>query len=219
MKEDPKDHVTTDHEIDSRHEEEGGKEGSQRNLEYGKSKKWYKMIDYERIIPFMPKLRNIRGSKKKLNITVHSEISEEAQSLFERQKHFFRHRAQVDVMAYYLGIRMMVEIYLTRPGFYRDKLSELLESQEKEQMIFDQMSIIKDKFRKDLELFQDDLISEKEIHEKIDLFLETFPEGEHRRKMEKILDKMIGVPEVAKAKDRLRKRAEYKRSKLQLVGE
>jgi predicted transcriptional regulator len=227
----PTDHVVIpgerDAELDSAHEEDDGwgntlettrkdKENS-RNLEHGMKKKWYEMIPYEKILPYMPKLRIIRGSKKKLNITVHAEISEEAQSLFEKNKSFFRHRAQVDVMAYYLGIRMMVEIYLTRNGFPRNKLSLLLETEEPEQELYDQMSIVKEKIKKDVERFTEGMMTEDEIHSKMDSYLLTFENEKTRETMCKIFDRMIDKNEVDKAKDRVRKRVDYKRSQFRVV--
>jgi predicted transcriptional regulator len=222
MKDTPTDHVKL-----SGHEDEddgwggtpaGSKgEKSPRNLESGMKKKWYEMIPYDKIMPFMPKLRIIRGSKKKLNITVHAEISEEAQSLFEKNKSFFRHRAQVDVMAYYLGIRMMVEIYLTKRGFPRNKLSLLLEAEEPEQEIYDQMAIVKEKIKKDVERYAEGIITEEEIHSKMDAYLLTFESEKSRETMCKIFDRMIDKNEEEKAKDRLKHRSAYKRSQFHVV--
>jgi len=110
-------------------------------------------------------------------------------------------------------------IYLILPGFYKSKLSLLLESQEAENQIYDEMAIIKEKFKKDVERFVDGIIDEDEVHKKINLYIATFDDKKAKETMGKVLDRMIDKNEENKALDRMRKRAEYNRAKFKVVGD
>jgi len=229
MKENPNNHVDMSDspkveewpelEKESRDHEEEILGTPARNLEGKGVPKWYDMIDYRKISKFMPKLRVIRGGKAKFTLTTFGEIDQAAQSIFERNKSFFRHRAQVDSVAYYIGIKIMECIYLILPGFYKSKLSLLLESQEAENQIYDEMAIIKEKFKKDVERFVDGIIDEDEVHKKINLYIATFDDKKAKETMGKVLDRMIDKNEENKALDRMRKRAEYNRAKFKVVGD
>jgi hypothetical protein len=188
-----------------------------RNLE-GKGKiKWYEMIDYKKIIPLLPVLRNIRGSKTKINLWMFSEIDNACQSMFERNKSFFRFRAQVDIFCFYLGSKMMEQIFLLNNGFPKSKLSLMLEACEKEYLIYDEMKILKEKFKTDLEKFWEGYISDEEIYAKQAQYVQVLSEAQNQRKMAKIFDDMIGQENNTRIKDRLRKRSERKQSDIHVV--
>jgi hypothetical protein len=219
MKEDPKDHVIPDYQIDSKHEEEEFKEEKPRNLEARKKKKWYDVINFKEMVPLLPVLRRIRGSKKNITIPIFTELNDSAQSIFERNKALFRFRTQVDLMAYYWGMRVLEQIYLSHKGLPVSELSKLLEDREEEYRIFDDMKTIKELFQKDVERFSEGMIDEEEVHANWDKYLATIKNPKYKKRMEKIMDRMIDEGEEYKAKERMRKKADYNRSKFRIVDE
>jgi len=181
--------------------------------------KWYQHIPWDKVLPKLPQLRNIRGSKTRINLWMFSEIDHTAQSIFEKNKSFFRFRAQVDILAYYLGARILEELYLTRHGFPKSKLSQMLESMEDEYVIYDEMKILKEKFKADLEKYHEGFISEKQIYEKNVTYVTALSHEKNRDKMAKILDDLIGQESDTRIKNRLRKRRERENDKIHIVKE
>ena len=238
MKEEPVDHVRIDSEIDSLHEDEemnppegsavqGATKGSdnekkktrkfaeERNLE-GKGKvKWVELLDLQKAAPYLPILRHIRGSKARIAFTMFKEIDDMAQSIFEKNKSFFRFRTQVDIMAYYLGIKQVEHLYLTCKGFGKSKLSELLESLEEDYRIYDDMKTCKEKFKSDLEKYYEGFITDDELFRRRQQYIDIFSgfsgdsPGNLPEKMKKIFDEMMDESDLLKAKERIRKRESY----------
>ena len=239
MKETSIDQKTLDHEIDALHEEvemappeesavQGAAKGSgdekKKTRKYddleGKGKvKWVELLNLEKAAPHLPILRHIRGSKARIGFTMFKEIDDMAQSIFEKNKSFFRFRAQVDIMGYYLGIKIIEQLYLTCKGFGKSKLSELLESKEDENRVFDDMKTCKEKFKSDLEKYSDGFLTEEELFKKLEEYIDVFSgfsgdsPGNLTEKMKKIFSEMMDESELLKAKDRLRHRVSYMEKK------
>jgi hypothetical protein len=189
-----------------------------RNLEKGKKQKWYDVIDFKKMVPLLPMLRRVRGSKKNVTIPVFTELNDSAQSIFERNKTLFRFRTQVDLMAYYWGMRVLEQIYLVHKGLPVSRLSKLLEDKEARYAVYDDMKTVKELFQKDMERFKEGIVGEEEVHKHWTEYLATFENAEDRGIMNGVLEKMLAEGEEDKARDRVRKRSEYNRSKLKVIG-
>ena len=227
MKEKPTDHIRTDHEIDSENEDKDWQDWPEtkeekdtvaRNLENGKKMKWYDVIDLRKMIPLLPVLRRIRGSKKNITIPIFSELNDSMQSVFEHNKTFFRFRTQVDLLAYYLGARILEQIYFTHKGLPVSKLSKLLEAREESYRVRDDMKTVKELFQKDVEAFQNLLISPEILQANFNDYLAIFDTPEDKKRIKEVMEGMLDGSELDKARDRARKRVEYNRLKLKVVG-
>ena len=177
----------------------------ERNLE-GKGKpKWYDKLPYEKFVDDLPMLRYVRGSKAKISITTFDEVNKVCQQLFEANKSFFRFRVQVDLLAHYIGTKILEQIYIVKRGKKKYPLSQLLEDQEKQFEIWDQMKTVKELFANLCEKMVDGFMTEKEFDQYIAKYIATFSTADDRIKMAMVIDLMFDRGEVGKAKDRLRK--------------
>jgi hypothetical protein len=177
----------------------------ERNLE-GKGKpKWYDFLPYEKFVQYLPKLRYLRGSKAKFTITTFEEINKVCQQIFECNKSFFRFRSQVDLMAHYLGTKMMEQIYIVQQCNKQYPLSKVLEEQEEQFQIWDQMKTIKEIFQNLCEKLADGFITQKELDAHVERYIATFESPEDRIKMASVIEHMVSNGETYKAKDRNRK--------------
>lgn len=177
-----------------------------------KGPKWYEMINYSpEFIEELPKLRYIRGSKSRFTIVTFEQTDRSCQSIFECNKFFFRFRSQVDMIAHYLGTKILEEIYMTRRGIKKSALSELLEKKEKVFKIWDEMKCIKGIFGDLMEKYVEGFIENRELEAEIDELVGTFSDKNEQKKMRAIIEKMKNEGEAYKAKDRLRKKDEAKK--------
>ncbi|MEE9913199.1 MAG: hypothetical protein K4571_15915 [Deltaproteobacteria bacterium] len=217
MKKKGREHADWHSNNDSDQENENTKNVSQeRNLDGRGKVKWVEIPDWEKIEPYLPILRHIRGSKARIAFTMFKEIDDMAQSIFEKNKSFFRFRTQVDIMAFYIGVRIVEHLYLTRKGFGKSKLSELLESLEAEYRVYDDMKICKEKFKCDFEKYSEGFITDEELLKRRQQYLDIFSgdsPGNLTEKMTKIFDETMGDIELFKAKERIRKRTSYQKNK------
>jgi hypothetical protein len=181
-----------------------------RNLEGKDRPKWYEMLPYDQFAQYLPQLRYVRGSKAKFSITTFQEISDVAQEIFEKNKSFFRFRVQVDLLAHYIGVKMLEHIYISRCGHKKSRLSELLESNEQQFAIWDQMKTVKEIFASILEKRIQGFVSEEEFEATVERYIDTFDEKSDRIKMAQIIDFLIDDGAVRKAKERVRKNHENK---------
>lgn len=220
MKELPSDHCrpTPEDLFDHDHDNET----PVRNLEGKDRPKWYAMLPYDEFVPHIPKLRHIRGSKAKVHIDTFDETSKVCQQIFECNKSFFRFRAQVDLLAHYLGTKILEQIYVVRAGKSKDPLSEILEEMEPQYIIWDQMKTVKDIFKDLCEKLSQNVLSESEFLGYLSRYVRSFALDENGKKMEKIilemLEKSSGEEEVKKIKERLRKREYRQKAKAQGIG-
>ncbi len=176
-----------------------------RNLE-GKGKpKWYDFLPYEKFANYLPMLRYVRGSKAKISITTFDEVNKVCQQLFECNKSFFRFRVQVDLLAHYIGTKILEQIYIVQKGKKKYPLSQLLEDQEKQFEIWDQMKTVKELFANLCEKMADGFLTETEFDHHVEKYIATFSTADDRIKMAMVIDLMLDRGEVGKAKDRLRK--------------
>jgi hypothetical protein len=210
MKEKPSDHVEYD-EYDKMTDEESWPAASpERNLE-GKGKpKWYDFLPWEKFVQYLPRLRYLRGSKARFTITTFDEINKVCQQIFECNKSFFRFRTQVDLLAHYIGTKILEQIYVVQRGEKKYPLSKLLEEQEEQFKIWDQMKTVKEIFQGFYEKKVEGFITEKEFDGHVERYISTFESSEDRVKMAMILDKMEDGDEYKKAKDRVRKNFQNK---------
>jgi hypothetical protein len=178
---------------------------SNRNLE-GKGKaKWYEKLPYDKFVEDLPMLRYVRGSKAKFTITTFDEINKACQQLFECNKSFFRFRTQVDLLAHYIGTKILEQIYIVRKGKKKYALSQLLEEQEKQFEIWDQMKTVKELFSSLYEKKIEGFVTEKEFDMHVQRYINTFSSPDDRIKMAQVLDRLEETGESIKARDRVRK--------------
>jgi hypothetical protein len=180
----------------------------ERNLEGKGNPKWYSFLPWEKFVPFLPRLRYLRGAKAKFSITTFEEINKVCQQVFECHKSFFRFRSQVDLLAHYIGAKILEQIYIVHAGIEKDPLSVILEEQEGQFIIWDRMKVIKDIFKDLCEKNVDGFVSDNELETHLDRYVSTFKDAEDRIKMASIIQKMKETGETFKAKDRVRKNFE-----------
>lgn len=195
---------TTEDDLISDNEEWPSVKGD-RDLEGKGRPKWYLMLPYDEFVPHLPKLRYLRGSKAKFSITTFDEINKVCQEVFECNKSFFRFRSQVDLLAHYIGAKILEQVYVVQNGNKKYPLSVLLEEQEEQFKIWDQMKTVKEIFQSFCEKYADGFMTQEELDGHIEKYVNTFDDPENRIKMAVIIEKMIADGEVRKAKDRLRK--------------
>jgi len=182
----------------------------------GKGKtKWYNRLPYDKFVDDLPMLRYVRGSKTKISITTFDEIGKVCQQIFECNKSFFRFRVQVDLLAHYIGTKILEQIYIVKKGKKKYPLSQLLEDQEQQFLVWDQMKTIKELFSSLCEKKSQGFITEKEMDELVEKYISTFDEKDHREKMSSVLDLMMERGEDHKAKERIRQKDFYKNKQKQ----
>jgi len=184
-----------------------------RNID-GKDKvKWYEHIDYPKFTKKIPMLRYMRGSKAKISITTFDEINKVCQQLFECNKSFFRFRVQVDLLAHYIGTRILEQIYIVKQGKKRYPLSQLLEDQENQFEIWDQMKTVKELFAGLCDKKAEGFITDGEMSGFVQRYIDTFSSKDDRVKMAMVIDSMIDKGEMNRARDRMRKK--YARAQIE----
>jgi hypothetical protein len=165
---------------------------------------WYKFLHYNEWVQYLPSLRYIRGSRAKFSITTFDEINKAAQQVFECNKSFFRFRAQVDLLAHYIGTKILEEIYVTQKGIMKDPLSKILEEQESQFLVWDRMKAVSEIFQNLCEKRAQGFITEQEMDEHVDRYISIFESKEDRNKMLLKIDIMLQSGEMFKAKERTR---------------
>ena len=177
-----------------------------------KGPKWYEMINYSpEFLEELPKLRYIRGPKARFTITTFEQIDIACRTIFECNKEFFRFRSQVDMIAHYLGTKILEEIYMKRRGLKKSTLSSLLENKEKTYLTWDNMKCIKGVFGDLMEKYVEGFIDNRELDVEIEELVTSFEGKDEQKKMRQIIENMKLDGEAYKAKDRVRKTAEYKK--------
>ena len=172
--------------------------------------KWYDKLPYDSFAEDLPMLRYVRGSKTKISITTFDEIGKVCQQIFECNKSFFRFRVQVDLLAHYIGTKILEQIYIVKKGKRKYPLSQLLEDQEQQFLIWDQMKTVKELFSTLCEKKSQGFISEAEMDELVEKYISTFDTPDHRIKMASVLDLMIEQGEEFKASERIKRKERYK---------
>ncbi len=205
MKEQATDHVIvseSDHLID---EESWPSASPDRNLE-GKGKpKWYDFLPYHKFVSLLPQLRYLRGSKARFTITTFDEINKVCQQIFECHKSFFRYRTQVDLLAHYIGTKILEQIYIVQCNHRKNPISKLLDEQELRFVIWDQMKTIKEIFQGLCEKYVDGFVTEKEFDAHVKRYISTFESADDRIKMATVIERMMVSGEAHKASERVRK--------------
>jgi len=178
---------------------------------HGKGKKkWYDELPYDKFVDKLPMLRYVRGSKAKVSITTFDEINKVCQQIFECNKSFFRFRVQVDLLSHYIGSKILEQIYIVKKGNRKYPLSQLLEDQENQFLVWDQMKTIKELFSNLCEKEVQGFITKEEMDEFIAKYIATFDDKDDRIKMGGVIDLMMDSGENLKARERIRKKDGYK---------
>lgn len=172
-------------------------------------KKWYDFLPYHDFVDLLPMLRYVRGAKTKISITTFDEVGKVCQQIFECNKSFFRFRVQVDLLAHYIGTKILEQIYIIKKNIKPYPLSKLLEEQEEQFKIWDQMKTIKELFATLCEKKVSGFITKKEMDDLVAKYIATFEDASDRVKMSDILDLMIQNGEEKKAMERINKRDSY----------
>jgi hypothetical protein len=171
------------------------------------TKPWYssEYINWEVVARKMPKLKNVHGSKRKIQFSTFSEIWKDGQQIFECNRDFFRYRAEVDMAAHYLGIRLLQHKFILMRGLTRDPLSELLESKESRMESLDRLDVIKDIATKLFEAYVSGFMTEEEMMDEIEEYIGTLEEA-WRPKAYNLVNHMLDMDGIKKAQDRIRQR-------------
>lgn len=173
-------------------------------------KKWYDYIPVAQIKDLLPKLRYIRGSKDKIQFDGFRITSENNQSIFEKNHYFFASRSQVDRLAWYIGSKILEQIFLKFNGFKVSKLSRVMEEDVENYHVYDQMKIVKETFKKLVEKHVEGFVSDDELTRHGERFLAAFDDKNDKIKVGKILDSLVSEHGISQARDRLRKRNNQK---------
>jgi len=182
----------------------------------GKGKiKWYDRLPYNEFVDDLPMLRYLRGAKTKISITTFDEIGKVCQQMFECNKSFFRFRVQVDLLAHYIGTRILEQIYIVKKNKKKYPLSQLLEDQESQFIIWDQMKTVKELFASLCEKKVSGFITKPEMDALVEKYIATFDEPDQRVKMAAIIQSMVDGGEERKAKDRIAKNDNYKTKQIE----
>lgn len=196
MKENPSDHVKI---------VKKGKKGKE--VDTIDKKPWRSVINFVELGPLLPQMKNVSGPKKHASFHTFEITDQIAQSIFERCKHDFQTRAQVDRLAHYIGAGILEQVFLVMRGHKRSKLSLFQESQEENEFKLEQMELARVKLQKKIDLFTSGIITNDKVYEYWDQLLECFASDEQER-LEDIFNDMLDRGEAFKSKDRVRKRAE-----------
>lgn len=208
MKEIAKDHAIFD-ESDLMSDTENWPSASpERNLEGKGKSKWYEKLPYNKFVDLLPQLRYLRGSKAKFTITTFDEINKVCQQIFECHKSFFRFRSQVDLLAHYIGTKILEQVYIIHKNYPQNPLSKILEEQEAQFKIWDQMKTVKEIFQSLCEKYVEGFMTREELDRHLDLYVSTFSSEEDRIKMMKVVDGMMDENAFGRAKERNRKNYE-----------
>ena len=162
MKEKASDHAFYPEENQPNKGKKKREQNDERNLD-GKGKvKWVEVLNLEKAAPYLPILRNIRGSKARIGFTMFKEIDDMAQSILREQDFFSVPRpSRCDGLLH--GIKILEHLYMMGKGFGKSELSELLESKEAEYRIYDDMKTCQEKFKYDMEQFCEGFMTDEEL--------------------------------------------------------
>lgn len=175
-----------------------------RNFDGTGKVKWYHFINFREMLPHMPVLRNYRGGKSKVQFTTFCEVDASAQSIYERNKNFFRTRAQVDIAMHYIGCRIFEFLYLLDRGFTQNKLSKELERYEERYQVYDDMKMIREKVKDDAQHYAADIVTKDEINERIARLLAVLERPDDRERMARIIAKIMREADRQKAADKFK---------------
>jgi hypothetical protein len=182
----------------------------------GKGKiKWYNRLPYEKFVDDLPMLRYLRGAKTKISITTFDEVGKVCQQIFECNKSFFRFRVQVDLLSHYIGARILEQVYIVKKNQKKYPLSQLLEDQEAQFIIWDQMKSVKELFASFCEKKAEGFMTDEEMDEKVEKYIATFENANDRIKMAEVLDLMINKGEEVRAAERIRQKNLYAKKQKQ----
>lgn len=181
-----------------------------------KGKKWYDFIPFEKVKELLPRLKNVRGPKVKIQFDGFKTISDNNKTIFERNKSFGS-RSQVDFMAWYIGSKFLEVIYFKMDGFPKTKLSRELESKEAEFRLYDDMKTVKETFRYYIEQYLEDFITEADLMSNGKKLLETLDNISVKNRMAKIFDEMMSPEEINKVNSTLKKR-DYRKFQADVKG-
>jgi hypothetical protein len=181
-----------------------------------RGKKWYDFIPFEKIKELLPRLKNVRGPKVKIQFDGFKITSDNNKTIFERNKSFGS-RSQVDFMAWYIGSKFLEVIYFKMDGFSKTKLSRELESKEAEFRLYDDMKTIKETFRYYVEQYLEEFITEADLMSNGQKLLETLDNISAKNRMAKIFDGMMSPEAINKTTATLKKR-DYREFQAKVKG-
>jgi hypothetical protein len=169
-------------------------------------KRWVDYIDFDNMVPLMPRLKKARGAKCKVQLWTFDTLRIDRQEIFDKTKGEFSYLTQIDVMAHYIGMRILQEVFVVRRGFKKSRISQLIETWEKDFMRFDEMKLVRESCDYVLEQFIDGIILEDECKVRLKALINCIPIEADRKKMAEMIDKEIGETDLQRIKDRIRKR-------------
>lgn len=180
-------------------------------------KKWYDLIPIDKIKDGLPMLKYVRGAKSKIQFDGFLITAQNNQAIFDRGKGIFHSRSQIDRIAWYIGSKILQLIFDKEHKVSNDKLTKLMESQEKENMLYDQFKIIKVSFEKLIEKHIQGYVTAEELKKKAMEFLKVFEEPENVEKVKQILEELLSESSIIRVKGRLRKEKSRKNACLDVL--
>jgi hypothetical protein len=163
-------------------------------------------INYDLFTSRLPMLKQMRGSKRKLQSHVFSEIDDIFQSIFEKNKSTFMTKGHVIQHLVYIAGRIGEQVYLIRKDFPRDPMSELLEKHESMYKFLDKVDIAIEKTRFYFEKKCKRVMSEEHFNKEITALLDTFPDKEQRKIVAEQINDLLQNDEELRVQQRLKKR-------------
>ena len=170
------------------------------------------VINYDLLASRLPMLRQMRGSKKKLQSHVFSEVDDIFESIFEKNKSTFITKGHVVQHLIYIAARIGEQIYLVRKNFPRDEMSILLERSEPMFKFLDKLDIAMEKAKFFFEKKCLNILSQDGFDKQIEYILGTFTNKKQRVIAAEQINDFLQNDEEARVKARLRKRREREES-------
>ena len=164
------------------------------------------VIDYELLSIRLPMLKQMRGSKRKVQTHVFSEIDDVFQSIFEKNKSTFMTKGHVIQHLLYLAGRIGEQVYLVRKNFPRDEMSILLEKNEPMFKFLDKLEVAIEKVRFYFEKKCLRIISEEVFNKRVNELLDTFTNQKERKIIAEQVNDLLQNDEELKVQQRLKKR-------------
>jgi len=143
----------------------------------------------------LPEVKKLTGPTQRLQITAHLHIADALQGYWERHRKEYVHRSKSDYKALYVGVITLLKDEELREEKNNQeeisKLEALIREKEKKHKINREISLIRSETRILLQEREDEIISDEQFYEQLEEMVMVYPEGEHRIRIGKLLDKII----------------------------
>jgi len=164
------------------------------------------VINYDLMAKRLPMLKNLRGSKKKLQTQVFSEVDQIFDSIFQKNKSIFMTKGHVVQHLIYVAARMGEMMYLVNKNFERDALSIVLEENEELYKLYDKLDTVIETVKYFCEQKYQGRLSPDAFQKQLNKLIRTFKEGDEQKMAIAQIEDLLENDEDLKVKERLKKR-------------